>query len=711
MARLHWPVQVVVCLCPSTKHMIPTGTDIFLIRTPGFYRPALSAPVSPATPESTPSQPVSMASIRSHSAVLIRALVVMLATIFSFPNAMALDSMRSHQNLTPFTEYYPDETRQLTFSQVKELPDNVWASADSANFSFGFTDIPHWFRVTVSNDTETGQPLLLEIGRARVDSIEVYISHDGTTSHSVAGADHPSESIRVNQRTQIFPLELQAMEEAEIFFRIKNSEALAFPLTLWHRDKFFEADRNDMLIYGAYFGIWLVILIYNTVLYTILPHRALACFIAFVFSFGVHQLSELGLGSTSIWGKYPEFYHVSSIASLGFSTLTLMWFCTNLLSLAQTNRTGLRLLQFFSYPALLVMLAYPFVGYATAYPLLVAISAPNALLVILLGITSAIQGNRIGIYSTIAWTVLLLGIAVKSLVQFQFLPLNFMTEGIAPTGFLLMMLALSFFVAAEYRRQAVLVAQDEEASPLARAITRYPDIITTEQGVADKYPATNSPGDGQIDENIVNAQLEAMVHTRTADLESALEELSQANETLKEINMTDAVTGIKNRHYFDTVFEQEWKRASREKYPISLLLLDIDHFKDVNDKYGHLAGDECLHEVASTISVALKRPADIVARYGGEEFVAVLPYIENKNALDFANKIRSRVEASTYIADGHEIKVTVSIGVCTVTPTDNDDLKDMIYAADIALYEGKNSGRNQVRNAGQLTVHKGIVAS
>ncbi len=678
MARLHRPVEVVVYLCPSTKRMILTDTGVIKI-----------------------------------SAGLLRTLVVLFATVFLCHGALALDSMRSHQNLTPFTEYYPDETRQLTFTQVKQLPDNIWASAESTNFSFGFTDIPYWFRVTVSNETESSQPLLLEIGRARIDSIEVYISHNGTTSHSVTGTDHPSESIRVNQRTQIFPLELLPKDEAEIFFRIKNSEAVAFPLTLWHRDKFFEADKNDMLVYGAYFGIWLVILIYNTVLYTVLPRRALACFIAFVFSFGVHQLLGLGLGSTYIQAKYPDFYNLSSIVSLGFSTLTLMWLCSHLLSLAETNRTGLRLLQLFSYPALIAMLAYAFLGYATVYPILVAIAAPSALLVILLGITSAIQGNRIGIYATIAWTVLLLGIATKSLVQFQLLPLNFMTEGIAPTGFLLMMLALSFFVAAEYRRQTTLMTQDANGSnsPLAKVITRYPDITAIAENVTSEHPPTNGVTNNLIDENEVNEQLEAMVHTRTADLESALEELSQANETLKEINMTDAVTGIKNRHYFDTVFAQEWKRASREKYPISLLLLDIDHFKDVNDKYGHLAGDECLHEVASTISVALKRPADIVARYGGEEFVAVLPYIENKNALEFANKIRSRVEASTYIADGHEIKVTVSIGVCTVTPTDNDDLKDMIYAADIALYEGKNSGRNQVRNAGQLTVHKGIIAS
>ena len=246
-----------------------------------------------------------------------------------------------------------------------------------------------------------------------------------------------------------------------------------------------------------------------------------------------------------------------------------------------------------------------------------------------------------------------------------------------------MIIILSFVVAAEYRRQAKL--QQEK-------------ILST------NLQFTNQ-------QRRINEQLEGMVQHRTAELETALQELSEANEALKEFSTKDSLTGIKNRHYFDTIFEQEWKRANRQNYPLSLLLMDIDFFKKVNDTYGHLAGDECLREVASTINSELKRPADIVARYGGEEFVALLPYIENENALEFANRIRHRVEASTYIADGNELKVTLSIGVSTVAPTEDDELKDMISAADIALYEAKNSGRNRVRNAGQLLVHSHRVAS
>ncbi len=597
--------------------------------------------------------------------------------------ASALDPMRTHQNLVPLSKYYVDETGQLGFQQIRQLPRDVWVRADATSFNFGFTDTPHWISVTINNPMDTEQRLLLEIGRPLLDDVDVYVVLGKDQLRYHGGTSQPYSKRVIKHREHLFPITLEGQQSADIFIRVQNAGSLSFPLKLWHSDRFLQADKNSMLLYGAYFGIWLLVLIYNTVLYAAIANRALASFIAFVFSFGIYQLASLGLGSGYIWGKYPGLSDAAVIFGIGTAILSLMFFCNHLLKLHESNVTGLRILQFFSYPAIACMLAYPFLGYGETIPLLTALAAPNALIVLATGLRSAILGNRMGLYATIAWTPLLLGIVAIVLVRFEYLPMNFMTENAAAAGFLLMMFAISFVIAAEYRRQA-------QEGELKLAVAGLGSLENQKK---------------------INEQLEDMVHDRTQELETALQELSQANETLKEINTMDAVTGIKNRHYFDTIFEQEWKRASREKYPISLLLLDIDHFKQVNDKYGHLAGDECLHEVASTISAALKRPADIVARYGGEEFVAVLPYIENQNALEFANRIRSRVEASDYIVDGHKVNVTVSIGVCTVTPTDDDELKDVIAAADIALYEAKNSGRNQVRNAGQLTVHAGNIAS
>jgi diguanylate cyclase (GGDEF)-like protein len=191
-------------------------------------------------------------------------------------------------------------------------------------------------------------------------------------------------------------------------------------------------------------------------------------------------------------------------------------------------------------------------------------------------------------------------------------------------------------------------------------------------------------------------ELELKVQDRTLELNAALQKLSRAYDMLKELTTIDAVTGIKNRRYFDESFELEWRRAARQRYPISLLLLDLDHFKLVNDTHGHLAGDECLHAVATGIASKLKRPADILARYGGEEFVIILPHTYNSNAYLLAEQIRSHIETLPIVADKADIHVTISIGVSTITPRQDNDRKELIAAADTALYEAKGIGRNKV---------------
>jgi diguanylate cyclase (GGDEF)-like protein len=192
-------------------------------------------------------------------------------------------------------------------------------------------------------------------------------------------------------------------------------------------------------------------------------------------------------------------------------------------------------------------------------------------------------------------------------------------------------------------------------------------------------------------------QLEREVDVRTEELKDALTRLSEAHIILKEMNTLDAVTGIHNRQYFNENIEQEWRRAKRQGYEVSMLMLDIDHFKRVNDTYGHLAGDECLAAITKEVDRMFKRPSDVVARYGGEEFVVVLPYISGDNALRLAEQLRKIIAESTYSADGHELQVTVSIGVATATPDDEVRSRDLIGWSDTVLYEAKSAGRNQVR--------------
>lgn len=223
----------------------------------------------------------------------------------------------------------------------------------------------------------------------------------------------------------------------------------------------------------------------------------------------------------------------------------------------------------------------------------------------------------------------------------------------------------------------------EEAQPLIEALASQASVALENRYLLDRQEA-------------MKMELEKEVDKRTNELKDALSKLSQAHIILKELTTVDAVTGIKNRQYFDEVFDQEWRRAVRQKYEISLLMLDLDHFKEVNDTYGHLAGDQCLAGVADAVSSMINRPSDVVARYGGEEFVVILPYIEKKNALMLAEQIRKRIENSTFRADGQEIRITTSIGVATVLPEETMNARELVGAADRSLYEAKARGRNTV---------------
>ena len=169
-------------------------------------------------------------------------------------------------------------------------------------------------------------------------------------------------------------------------------------------------------------------------------------------------------------------------------------------------------------------------------------------------------------------------------------------------------------------------------------------------------------------------------------------------EHLSNLAIHDGLTGIYNRRYFDETLAREWKRTMREKAPLSLIMLDIDYFKKYNDTYGHQAGDECLRQVATTISRALRRPADMVARYGGEEFVVVLPNLKLEDSAKFGETIRAKIEALKMEHKQSDANpfITVSLGIASVVPSSISSYEELVGAADKALYSAKNKGRNRV---------------
>lgn len=192
-------------------------------------------------------------------------------------------------------------------------------------------------------------------------------------------------------------------------------------------------------------------------------------------------------------------------------------------------------------------------------------------------------------------------------------------------------------------------------------------------------------------------------------IERQKEELAASNDMLKRLSYLDALTGIPNRRLLDEFLYKEWKRALRDQELLSLLMIDIDKFKNYNDTFGHQAGDQVMVQVAAALSRMAKRPCDLVARYGGEEFVAILPDTDPDGACSVAESMRQVVEELNI---DHPLspcgRVTVSIGLACVSPYANGSAGDLISAADIALYQAKESGGNRYEYSGRKDKNAGF---
>jgi len=195
-----------------------------------------------------------------------------------------------------------------------------------------------------------------------------------------------------------------------------------------------------------------------------------------------------------------------------------------------------------------------------------------------------------------------------------------------------------------------------------------------------------------------NVHLEERVAERTRELALANATLTELNRRLETLSNTDGLLGIANRRHFNESLEQEWRRAQRERQPLSLLMIDVDYFKRYNDSHGHQAGDACLQSVAQAALSAMRRPADLLARYGGEELIVMLPGVGAQGAMEVAQAIRGNL-AQRRIPHGNSPvagQVTVSIGAATTTPSPESRQELLIAAADRSLYAAKEGGRDRI---------------
>lgn len=594
----------------------------------------------------------------------VRVLLLLLA--LTAPDAFARTALEitadsTQLSLAPHTAFYHDEKgsddlaavdRRLQQGEFQPLP-------GGDNASFGFQDGAYWFHAVVRNQGNPESKWLLVQEYALSDSIDVYARYsDGRLVHSRGGDHLPFDQRNIRYRHPNFWLDLPAGQTMDLLVRVQSESSMQVPLTIYASDAFIEQSRDAQLAIGLYYGILLALFTYNLVLWLTLRDPSYFWYLFHVTAFGLVLFTLNGLGFEYLWPRSAWLADHMVPLSICLALIGMQQFARTFLELKHRwrfgDRVALGIIVFF----VLVGIAATVLPYGRVTPLASAAVFPSICWILIETVVVLRRGYKPAKLFLLAWFLFLLGTGMFSAIAFDLLPKNFITEYGVQIGSALEMLLLS--VALGYR-YAALRNENERIVREARD------------------------------------QLEHKVEMRTSELRSALVQLEDAHHRLSESSRHDGLTELYNRTHFREAFEHLLSEARNSRHPISLLMIDLDHFKKINDTYGHLVGDDCLRCTSNTMAEILAPYNALLARFGGEEFIAALPGMDLDQASAVAEALRQSLHDRPCVSGDLVVLVSASIGVHSVDIAAKDSIESALQVADQALYAAKAEGRDCVR--------------
>ncbi len=606
-------------------------------------------------------------------------------------------TLYSGESLDRYLEFYEDVDHN---AQIDDLVEEHWQRLDHGSLAFGYTDSVYWFRIIFTNPTALNVSRLMSISYPVLDYIEVYRRQPSSkwTVDTLGDKQRFYDRI-IPHRYFVLPMNLNAGETQEWIFRVDTSSSMQFPVSLWSERDFFVHDQNQILGLGLYYGIMLIMVLYNLFVFISVREVNYLYYALYVASMAGFLGSLQGVNFQYIWPEATEWNDQSIIVMLSGVVIFAGIFTRNFLFLKEGAVWFDRILITLIFAGVSIALMSSFFPYHLMIRVLIVTAVMAISSALYVGILRWGQGFSAARYYTIAWSSMVFGGVILALNKFNLLPRNFFTENAIQIGSAMEVILLSFALAdrlnQEKRDRYEAQTSALEHEKLARRAqgealeqernARY----AQEKALEHERAAREAQASALEVQRRATETLEMRVKERTLELEGV-------NRRLQLMSTTDALTNVRNRRYFDQMMEREFARAIRENEFLSVLMLDVDYFKQVNDDFGHQAGDEILRSVAQAIRQIVNRDTDLIARYGGEEFVVILPNTDSTRAKALAETIRLCVENLDFDRIGVNLRVTISIGIHGGRPSCGDSPDEWVKLADEALYYSKENGRNQI---------------
>jgi diguanylate cyclase (GGDEF)-like protein len=639
---------------------------------------------------------------------------LLFVAIFSTASAIEkveISELGREYSLNDHIEYFEDIQGELNPEDLMSA-NQPWSIHNKETLSFGYTNSVYWFRFQVSNASDKDVSHLIEIAYPVLDEIKIYV-YDRDNKQLInqfqLGDKIPFKLRKVQHRHFVVPLVVPPQQEQIWIVRIKTSSAMQIPMTIWPEREFFVRDQSRLMGLGLYYGIMFIMVLYNLFVFFSVREESYLYYVFYVVSMAGFLASLQGLSFQYVWPNATNWNDSAIIVMLSGIIFFTCIFTRNFLTLANGHEILNRMFGVVILFSAAIALSVNLVSYHILIKILIGLAVFAIILVIYTGVLRWTQGLNAARYFTIAWSSMLLGGAILALNKFNIIPRNTFTENAVQLGSAIEVILLSFALADRLNQEKreryeaqITALNHERIASTARAEALEQERCARsaqEKALVHEREAREAQDRALEIQRKANETLEKKVKERTSELECV-------NERLSELNTIDALTGVRNRRYFDQVLEREFNRARREREQLSILMLDIDFFKQVNDKYGHQVGDDALRVVAKILLDIVHRATDLTARYGGEEFAIILPSTDVAGAYLVAEKIRQGIAEQSLDACGQTYSLTVSLGVMGDEPSSGDSADYWLKEADDALYKAKKQGRNQVVLAVGCTTKK-----
>ncbi len=531
-------------------------------------------------------------------------------------------------------------------------------------FSFGYKKNHFWFHFTVFNDSSESKDMVLELTEIIHKTVDMYVKEDQAFIRHKNGLDVQVNDREIKESTPSFPLRFLPYEKKDIYIHLNSIYGVFGAFELKTQEKYNEDLQLKKYIYLFYFSAVSVIALYNLLLFLYLRENIYLLYIGHTLVFLLWAMNYRGL---LLPYTNEKTYDILQLTIPVFFAL-LIFFSQAILETKKHFPTLHKILMGF-VGICSISFIWMSISMKTGFEFVNIVAAPLLPFLMFVAIKSLYSHHNIAKIYLIALSIYLTGMTLLSLMALGALPYNIYLSNAATIGSFFEILFFSLLLA--YRINIVRIQSLQTQKELVELQkTESSRLFHT---VAEKTKALNQAKN---------------------KLEDELRKKEELEKHLTELASTDALTGLLNRRAFFDICDITMIDASSHDKKLTCLTVDIDHFKSINDTYGHDAGDRVIERIGDKM-LENTRSVDHVGRIGGEEFAILMPDIEKDIAFQIADRLRENIAKEKFFLAGKLVQVTVSIGLSHLNNEDNN-IHTLLKRSDMALYEAKEGGRNQV---------------